>query len=66
MPDVQLVGLQDPSPALVAKRAAAVGNPPIFTDYRHMLAETKPDSSWLSADLQRHEAEIAHYLLDHG
>jgi predicted dehydrogenase len=65
MPDVQLVALQDPSPELAAKRAAEVGNPPIFTDYRHMLAETKPD---FVLALGRHSvmAEIAHYLLDHG
>lgn len=65
MPDVQLVGLQDPSAAVAAKRAAALGNPPVFTDYRKMLAETRPD---FVIALGRHSsmAEVAHYLLDHG
>src|SRR5712692_3529946 len=63
MPDVQLVGLQDLSAAIAAKRAAALGNPPIFTDYRQMLAETRPD---FVIALGRHSdmAEVAHYLLD--
>jgi predicted dehydrogenase len=65
MPDVQLVGLQDPNVAIAAQRAAALGHPPIFTDYRQMLAETRPD---FVVALGRHSmmAEIAHYLLDHG
>lgn len=65
MPDVQLVGLQDPSAAVAAQRAAALGNPPIFTDYRQMLAATRPD---FVVALGRHSGmpEIAHYLLDHG
>lgn len=65
MPDVQIVGLQDPNPAVAAKRATEVGNPPTFTDYPQMLAETKPD---FVLALGRHKvmAEIAHYLLDHG
>jgi len=65
MPDVQLVGVQDPSAEVAAKRAAALGNPPVFTDYRQMLAETRPD---FVVALGRHSvmAETAHYLLDHG
>lgn len=65
MPDVELVGLQDPSAEVAAKRAAALGNPPIFTDYREMLAATRPE---FVVALGRHSgmAEIAHYLLDHG
>ena len=35
MSDVQLVGLHDPDPQIVAHRAAAVGNPPIFTYAQH-------------------------------
>jgi predicted dehydrogenase len=64
MPDVELVGLQDPSAEVAAKRAAALGNPPIFTDYREMLAATRPD---FVVALGRHSgmAETAHYLLDH-
>lgn len=64
MPDVELVGLQDPSAEIAAKRAAALGDPPIFTDYREMLAATRPD---FVVALGRHSgmAETAHYLLDH-
>jgi predicted dehydrogenase len=63
MPDVQLVGLQDPSAAVAANRAEALGRPPIFTDYRKMLEETRPD---FVVALGRHSvmAEIAHYLLE--
>jgi predicted dehydrogenase len=65
MPEVQLVGLQDPSTEVAAKRAAELGKPPIYTDYRQMLAETQPD---FVLALGRHSvmAEVAHYLLDHG
>jgi predicted dehydrogenase len=65
LPDVRLVGLQDPSPAVAARRAAALGNPPTFTDYRTMLEATRPD---FVVALGRHSvmAETAHYLLDHG
>ena len=34
MPDVQLVAIQDSDAGLVARRAAEVGSPPTFTDYR--------------------------------
>jgi predicted dehydrogenase len=65
MPDVQIVGVQDPSAAIAADRAAAGGRPPAFVDYRVMLAETRPD---FVVALGRHSAmaETAHYLLDHG
>jgi predicted dehydrogenase len=65
MPEVRLVGLQDPEPEVAAHRAATVGQPPIFTDYRQMLAETRPD---FVLALGRHSvmAEIAHYLLEQG
>jgi predicted dehydrogenase len=64
MPDVQLVGLHDPSPAVLAQRAAALDHPPTYADYRKMLAETRPD---FVIALGRHSgmAETAHYLLDH-
>lgn len=64
MPDVQIVGLQDPSAEMAAKRAAELGHPPTFTDYRRMLAETRPD---FVLALGRHSvmAEVAHHLLDH-
>jgi predicted dehydrogenase len=65
MPEVQLVGLQDPNARVAAQRAAALGNPPMYTDYRQMLTETRPD---FVVALGRHSimAEVAHYLLDHG
>ena len=65
MPDVQLVGLHDPNPQSAAQRSAAVGNPPIFTDYAQMLGETHPDFVLALGD-HRAMATAAHYLLDHG
>jgi predicted dehydrogenase len=65
MPDVQLIALQDSDPHLVAKRAAEVGNPPTFTDYRKMLAATRPDFV-LALGRHRQMAGIAHDLLDQG
>ena len=65
MPEVELVGIQDPDAALAAGRAAALGNPPVFADYREMLARTRPD---FVIALGRHSAMagIAHHLLDEG
>jgi len=65
MPEVQLVGLQDPDVALGAERAAQVGGPPVFGDYGEMLAKTRPD---FVLALGRHNAMagIAHFLLDEG
>ena len=65
MPEAQLVGVQDPDAALAAQRAGQVGDPPIFTDYRNMLAKTRPDFVLV---LGRHSAMagIAHFLLDEG
>ncbi len=65
MPDVELVAIQDSDAALVAKRAAEVGNPPTYTDYRKMLELTRPD---FVVALGRHSqmAAIAHDLLDAG
>jgi predicted dehydrogenase len=37
MSDVQLVGVQDSDPGLVARRTAEAGGPSTFTDYRQML-----------------------------
>jgi predicted dehydrogenase len=65
MPDVQLVGLHDANPQIAVHRAAAVGNPPIFTDYVQMLDETRPDFVLALGD-HRAMATTAHYLLDHG
>jgi predicted dehydrogenase len=63
MPDVALVALHDPRAEIAAQRAQAVGDPPIFTDYRAMLERTRPD---FVLALGRHSrmAAIAHHLLD--
>jgi predicted dehydrogenase len=65
MPDVQLVGIQDPDGTLAAQRAAELGDPPVFTDYRDMLSHLRPD---FVVALGRHNAMagIAHHLLDEG
>ncbi len=65
MPDVALVGVQDGDAGLARKRAAEVGNPPIFTDYHQMLKETKPDFV-MALGRHRQMARIAHDLLDQG
>jgi hypothetical protein len=53
MPDVELVAIQDSDAGLVASRATEVGSPPTFTDYRQMLATTRPDSLWHSGGTGR-------------
>lgn len=65
MPDVQLVGVHDPDPSIAAHRAGELGQPPAFTDYREMIAKTRPD---FVVALGRHDRmpETAHYLLDEG
>ncbi|HEU4370296.1 MAG TPA: Gfo/Idh/MocA family oxidoreductase [Methylomirabilota bacterium] len=65
LPDVELVGLHDPSAAIAARRAAALGNPRVFTDHRQMLDTTKPD---FVVALGQHSrmARTAHELLDRG
>ena len=65
MPDVRIVGVQDVSERIVAHRAAEVGAPPTFTDYRVMLEKTRPD---FVLALGRHStmAATAHYLLEAG
>ena len=65
MPDVELVGIQDSDAGLVARRAAEVGSPQIFTDYRKMLATTRPDFV-VALGRHRQMAAIAHGLLDQG
>src|SRR5262252_5511953 len=65
MPDVELVAIQDSDAEIVARRAAEVGNPQTFTDYRKMLAGMRPD---FVLALGRHSqmAAIALDLLDLG
>jgi predicted dehydrogenase len=65
MPDVQLVAIQDSDAAIVARRAAEVGNPQTFTDHRKMLAAMRPDFV-LALGRHRQMAAIAHDLLDNG
>ena len=65
MPDVVLVALQDSDAGLAASRAAEVGNPATFTDYRKMLATTRPDFV-VALGRHRQMAAIAHELLDAG
>jgi predicted dehydrogenase len=65
IPDAQLIALQDESPSIGAKRAAALGNPSVYTDYRKMLAETRPDFV-IALGRPSRMAETAHHLLDQG
>ncbi len=65
MPDVALVAVQDSDAGLARKRAAEVGNPPVFTDYRQMLKEIKPDFV-IALGRHRQMARIAHDLIDEG
>jgi len=65
MRDVELVAIQDSDSALVARRAAEVGNPKTFTDHRQMLATTRPDFV-VALGRHRQMAAIAHDLLDAG
>ena len=65
MRDVELVAVQDSDAGLVAKRAAEVGNPATFTDYRQMLTSVRPDFV-LALGRHRQMAGIAHELLEQG
>lgn len=65
LPDVRLVGVQDPSAAVAAHRAAALGDPPVFTDYQKMLEETRPDFV-IALGRPSSMAETAQALLDGG
>jgi predicted dehydrogenase len=65
IPDTELVAIQDESASVTAKRAAALGNPAIYTDYRKMLAETRPDFV-IALGRPSRMAETAHHLLDQG
>ena len=65
IPDTELVAIQDESASITAKRAAALGNPAVYTDYRKMLAETRPDFV-IALGRPSRMAETAHHLLDQG
>jgi predicted dehydrogenase len=62
---VDIVAIQVADAALAAERAGKLGSPPVFTDWRRMLAEVRPD---FTVVLGRHcdMAAIAHGLLDEG
>ena len=64
-PDVKLVGLHDRDAELARRRAAQLGNPPVYIDYRRMLDEAAPDFVIV---LGRHcdMAATAAALLDSG
>jgi predicted dehydrogenase len=61
--EARLVAVHDPDAAMVASRAAVLGCPATYTDYREMLAKTRPDFVIV---LGRHSdmAQAAHHLLD--
>src|SRR5688572_4978022 len=65
VPEARLIGVQDPDPAMAAARAAELGGPPVFTDYRDMLASTRPDFV-VALGRPSAMAAIAHHLLDEG
>jgi len=65
MPDVELVAIQDSDAGIVASRAAEVGSPQTFTDYRKMLAAIRPDFV-VALGRHRQMAGIALDLLDQG
>ena len=65
MPDVELIGIQDGDAGIVERRAAEVGRPATFTDYRRMLEATRPDFV-VALGRHRQMAKIAHDLLDAG
>jgi predicted dehydrogenase len=65
MPDVELIAVHDSDANIVAKRAAEVGSPSTFTDYREMLKTTRPDFV-LALGRHRQMAGIARHLVDQG
>lgn len=65
MVDVRIVAVHDDDAAIAAERAAKIGNPPTWTDYKKMLAETRPDFV-IALGRPTDMAATAHYLLDNG
>ena len=62
---VEIAALQDADAGLAAERAAQLGSPPVFTDWRAMLEKVRPD---VVVVLGRHcdMAAVASALLDAG
>src|SRR4029450_7172959 len=65
IPAPELVALQDENASIAGKRAAALGNPAVYTDYQKMLIETRPDFV-IALGRPSCMAETAHHLLDQG
>lgn len=65
IPDTELVGVHDDDVGIAARRAAELGHPPTFTDYRKMLDATHPDFV-IALGRHRDMAEAALHLLDRG
>src|ERR1035437_9309441 len=54
-PDVNLVGIAETIPDLVAEaKQMGAANVPFFDDYRKMLDQTKPDVVWAFVENNRH------------
>ncbi len=68
MPEVEIVALQDDDEARARERVEKLAlpqAPKVYTDYRRMFDETKPDFV-LALGKPTDMAATAHYLLDHG
>lgn len=65
IPDARLVALHDDDAAIATERAGKLGNPRVYTDYKKMLAEEKPDFV-IALGRPTDMAATAHYLLDNG
>jgi predicted dehydrogenase len=62
MTDVTIVGVSDPDAAR-AEPAASKAGCPVFSDYREMCAQLKPDFAFALA-MHRDMAELARFLID--
>src|SRR5258705_5679077 len=51
-PDMRLVALQDSSESIAAQRAAALGDPTVYMDYRRMLMEDRKRTRLNSSHLR--------------
>ena len=65
MPEYEIVGLHDASAEVAEKRAAVLGDPPTFTDYREMVAKLRPDFV-IALGPHNRMAETALHLIDEG
>lgn len=65
IPGAALVGLHDDDAATVAARAAALGHPAVFTDYRRMLDDLRPDFV-IALGRHRDMAAVGVHLLERG